>query len=148
MVSSMLEYPMKTLANKVDLIGTPLPSSRGRLLEAQLHPAEFSSVEHLGKRLGIEATTLLDLIGIPERTRSRRRHDGVLKPDEADRLRRIARVFGEAVRVFGSEEKAALWLKTPSPLFEHRGPIGCLDSDGGAHAVSEELIRIDFGDFA
>jgi putative toxin-antitoxin system antitoxin component (TIGR02293 family) len=105
------------------------------------HPAQFSSVEHLAKRLGVEASILLDLIGIPERTRSRRRHDGVLKPAEADRLHRIARVFG-------SEEKAALWLKTPSPLFQDEGPIGCLDSDGGAHAVSEQLIRIDFGDFA
>jgi putative toxin-antitoxin system antitoxin component (TIGR02293 family) len=118
------------------------------LPDAKPRPAQFSSVEHLGKRLGVDSSTLLDLIGIPERTRSRRRHDGLLKPAEADRLRRIARVFEEAVRVFGSEEKAARWLKTPGPLFEDRTPIGCLDSDGGAHAVTEELIRIDFGDFA
>lgn len=139
---------MKTLSNTVELIGTPLPSSRGRLPEPEPHAAQFSSVEHLGNRLGVDASTLLDLIGIPERTRSRRRREGFLKPDEADRLRRIARVFGEAVRVFGTEEKAALWLKTPSAFFEDRGgPMNSLDSDAGAHAVSEELIRIDFGDF-
>jgi putative toxin-antitoxin system antitoxin component (TIGR02293 family) len=63
-------------------------------------------------------------------------------------LLRVARVFGEAVRVFGSEEKAALWLKTPSPLFGDRTPFSYFDSDGGAHAVSEEIVRIDFGDFA
>lgn len=139
---------MKTLSNNVDPLRAPLPPSPRRLPPATPQPAQFSSVEHLSKRLAVETSTLLDLIGIPERTRSRRRHEGFLKPAEADRLQRIARVFGEAVRVFGSEEKAALWLKTPSPLFEDRSPIGCLDSDAGAHAVSEELIRIDFGDFA
>ena len=100
------------------------------------------------KRLGVDAARLLDLIGIPERTRSRRRHDGFLKSDEADRLLRVARVFGEAIRVFGSDEKAARWLKTPNALFEDRAPLGYLDSDAGAHAVSEEIVRIDFGDFA
>jgi putative toxin-antitoxin system antitoxin component (TIGR02293 family) len=121
---------MKTLVNTVD------------------HSLQFSAVEELGQRLGVDAATLLDLIGIPERTRFRRRHDGFLKPDEADRLLRVARVFGEAIRVFGSEGKAAAWLKTPSPLFEDSAPLSYLDSDAGAHAVNEEIVRIDFGDFA
>ena len=115
---------------------------------ASLRTVPFSSVEHLAKRLGVDTSRLLDIIGIPERTRFRRRHDGFLKPDEADRLKRIARVFGEAIRVFGSEAKAALWLKTSSPLLEDSAPLGYLDSDAGAQTVSEEIIRIDFGDFA
>lgn len=139
---------MKTLANTLDLIGAKPAPSRGLLFQVKLRPVNFSSVEHLGKRLGVDAATMLDLIGIPERTRSRRRHDGFLKSDEADRLLRVARVVGEAIRVFGSEEKAARWLKTPNPLFEDRAPLGYLDSDAGAHAVSEEIVRIDFGDFA
>ena len=129
---------MKTLANTIERMEANSPAG-------QLH---FAAVGQLGKRLGIDATDILDLVGIPERTRSRRRHDGFLKPDEADRLLRVARVFGEAVRVFGSEEKAALWLKAPSSLFGGRTPLSYLDSDGGAHAVSEEIVRIDFGDFA
>ena len=86
-------------------------------------------------------------MGIPQRTRSRRR-DGLLKADEADRLLRIARVFAEAIRVFGSEENARFWLKTPAPLFEDSAPLTSLDSNSGAHAETEELVRIDFGDFA
>jgi putative toxin-antitoxin system antitoxin component (TIGR02293 family) len=109
---------------------------------------QFSAVEQLADRMGLDAASLLDLIGIPERTRFRRRHEGLLKTDEADRLLRVARVFGEAIRVFGSEGKAAAWLKTPSPLFEDSAPLSCLDSDAGAHVVSEEIVRIDFGDFA
>lgn len=139
---------MKTLVDAVDLIGAKSPSPAGRPLDVKLCTIQFSSVEHLGKRLRVDASTLLDLMGIPQRTRSRRRHEGALKADEADRLLRIARIFGDAIRVFGSEEKAQHWLKTPSPLFEGSSPLSYLDSDGGAHAVSEELVRIDFGDFA
>jgi putative toxin-antitoxin system antitoxin component (TIGR02293 family) len=124
--------------NTVDLLG----------IETASRAVPFSAIDHLAKRLGSDASSLLDLIGIPERTRFRRRHEGFLKPDEADRLQRIARVFGEAVRVFGSEEKAARWLKTPGALFEESAPLSRLDSDAGAHAVSEEIVRIDFGDFA
>jgi putative toxin-antitoxin system antitoxin component (TIGR02293 family) len=129
---------MKTL----ELIGVE-PS-----VEIELSRVPFSSVERLAKRLGVEASTVLDLMAVPDRTRARRRHGGVFKADEADRLLRVARVFGEAIRVFGSEAKAAAWLKSPSPLFEGSAPLSCLDSDAGAHVVSEEIVRIDFGDFA
>jgi putative toxin-antitoxin system antitoxin component (TIGR02293 family) len=116
--------------------------------EAMACPVPYSAVNELGTRLGVEASMILDLIGIPERTQSRRRREGFLKADEADRLRRIARVFEEAVRVFGASEKAASWLKTPSPVFGNVIPLRFLDTDAGAHLVSEEIIRIDFGDFA
>jgi putative toxin-antitoxin system antitoxin component (TIGR02293 family) len=132
---------MKTLAKTLDLTSAEPDAPPGHVLP-------FSSVEHLSQRLRVDTAALLDLMGVPERTRFRRRHEGFLKRDEADRLLRIARVFGEAIRVFGSEEKAAGWLKTPSPLFEDSAPLAYLDSDGGAHAVSEEIVRIDFGDFA
>ena len=132
---------MKALANTLN----PITAKHGEIKPSTV---SFTSVEHLARCLSVDASTILDLMGIPQRTRSRRRQDGILKADEADRLLRIARVFSEAIRVFGSEEKARLWLKTPTPLFEDSAPLTWLDSDGGAHAVSEELVRIDFGDFA
>ena len=139
---------MRASAHTVDLTGLKRTSPAGRLIKTRRDPVNFTSVEHLAKRLSVDASTVLDLMGIPPRTRARRRQDGLLRADEADRLLRIARVFGEAIRIFGSEEKARLWLKTPTPLFEDSAPLTWLDSDGGAHAVSEELVRIDFGDFA
>jgi putative toxin-antitoxin system antitoxin component (TIGR02293 family) len=142
------EEAMKVFVSAVELIGTKPDSTAGNLIEFKQRSVHVSSVEHLAKRLGVDASTVLDLMSIPERTRARRRHEGFFKADEADRLLRIARVFSEAIRVFGSEEKAARWLRTPSPLFENAAPLSWLDSDGGAHAVSEEIVRIDFGDFA
>jgi putative toxin-antitoxin system antitoxin component (TIGR02293 family) len=139
---------VNTFLDTAEWIGVKRSSPSGRAVDVKRHPIHFSSVERLGKHLRVDASTLLDLMGIPQRTRSRRRHDGILKADEADRLLRIARIFGEAVRILGSEDKAQHWLKASSPLFEGASPLSYLDSDGGAHAVGEELVRIDFGDFA
>jgi len=144
---------MPLLTSRLESPATRAVGSTGHPVELRLRsvpvaPLPFCSVDDLGKRLGVDPATLLDLMAIPERTRARRRHEGALKPDEADRLQRIARVFGEAVRVFGSDEKAARWLKTPAPYFDNQPPLAWLGTDAGAHAVSQEIIRIDFGDFA
>ena len=63
----------------------------------------------------MDNSKLLDLMGIPQRTRSRRRHDGFLKADEADRLMRIARVFGEAIRVFRFGRKSRALAEDTQP---------------------------------
>jgi putative toxin-antitoxin system antitoxin component (TIGR02293 family) len=108
----------------------------------------WSAVNAFGKRLGVEPAVLLKLIGITERTALRRKAEGYLKPDEADRLLRIGRVLEEATRVFGEESRAAGWLSDPSPMFYNASPLQFLDSDGGTQAVMQELIRIDYGEFA
>lgn len=107
----------------------------------------WSSIKTFSKRLGIEPAELLRLIGITERTALRRKTEGFLKPDEADRLLRIGRILKEATRIFGEEERAAGWLSDPSPFFYDGPPLLFLDSDGGTQAVMEELGRIDYGIF-
>lgn len=108
----------------------------------------FSAVGNLSQKLTVPQSFLLEVIGLADRTAIRRKHEGYLKPDEADRLFRVARIFEEAVRIFGTEAKAAKWLTTVSPFTYDAAPVELLDSDAGAQAVSEELVRIDFGDFA
>jgi putative toxin-antitoxin system antitoxin component (TIGR02293 family) len=99
-------------------------------------------------KLGVATSELLSVIGMAERTALRRQKEGYLKPDEADRLLRVGRVFEEASRVLGSDTKAAQWLGTPSIALFQSKPLSLLDSDAGTQAVTEELTRIDFGDFA
>jgi len=142
---------MKTLTSTLELVRTTRPAaraSRGNLVEIRVRTVPWSAVEHLSARLGVVPSELVGLIGLADRTALRRQKEGFLKPDEADRLLRVGRVFEEAVRVFGTEEKAAKWLSTPSVVFDRATPLSLLDCDAGAQAVSEELIRIDFGDFA
>jgi len=129
--------------------GRPVAKSpRGTLVEIRVRTVSWSSVGHLSAKLGITAAELLPVIGISERTALRRQKEGYLKPDEADRLLRVGRVLEEASRVFGSEAKAARWLREPSVMFSDAAPLALLESDAGTQTVTEELIRIDFGDFA
>jgi putative toxin-antitoxin system antitoxin component (TIGR02293 family) len=108
----------------------------------------FASIYALAKRLGAEPGEVLAVIGMSERTAARRKDQGFLKPDEADRLLRVARVVEEATRVFGSQDKAARWLKTAHPMLSDATPFSLLDSDAGTKSVTDELTRIDYGDFA
>jgi putative toxin-antitoxin system antitoxin component (TIGR02293 family) len=118
------------------------------LVDLEEQQVPFASIHTLARRIGIDPAEMLAVIGMPERTAARRREQGLLKPDEADRLLRVARVVEEATRIFGSEEKAARWLQSEHPLLSDAKPFSLLDSDAGVKSVTDELTRIDYGDFA
>ncbi len=144
---------MKTAENVLDMVIELKPRHKprknyGQLVDIGPQSVPWSSVAGFSTRLGIEPAALLRLIGISERTALRRKEEGYLKPDEADRLLRIGRIYEEATRVLGDERRAAGWLSHPSPFFYDEPPLSFLDSDGGAQAVSEDLGRIDYGLFA
>lgn len=144
---------MKTAESVLELVTDSKPRSkpRGRndqLVDIRPKSVPWSSVGSFSKRLGIEPAELLRLIGVTERTALRRKAEGYLKPDEADRLLRIGRVLEEATRIFGEESRAARWLTHSHPMFYDALPLSYLDSDGGTQAVMRELIRIDYGEFA
>jgi putative toxin-antitoxin system antitoxin component (TIGR02293 family) len=127
----------------------PRPGARpGNLIELRPGMVPFGSVQTLADRLGADPGEILSLIGMSPRTAARRKDQGFLKPDEADRLLRVARVLEEATRVFGSEDKAARWLKAPHPSLGDVPPVSLLDSDAGTKLTVDELTRIDYGDFA
>jgi putative toxin-antitoxin system antitoxin component (TIGR02293 family) len=144
---------MKTAENVLDIVIELVPrhkprNNHGQLVDIGPQSVPWSSVGGFSTRLGIEPAALLRLIGISERTAIRRKTEGYLKPDEADRLLRIGRIYEEATRVLGAEDRAAGWLSHPSPYLYNMTPLSLLDSDGGAQAVSEELGRIDYGELA
>jgi len=143
---------VKAAESVLDLVthkrGRKLRERSGQLVDIGPRSVSWSSVVGFSVRLGIELTELLRLIGVTERTAVRRKAEGYLKPDEADRLLRIGRIFEEATRVLGDAGRAAGWLSDPSPMFYDAPPLSFLDSDGGTQAVIEELGRIDYGLFA
>jgi len=144
---------MKTVDSVLDLVVdlSPEPKQRnpyGQLVDISPHSVPWSAIGGFSRRLRVEPSVLLRLIAMSERTALRRRAEGYLKPDEADKLLRIGRIFEEALRIFGDEERAAGWLSHPSPFFNDGPPLSFLDSDGGTQAVMEELGRIDYGEFA
>lgn len=129
-------------------VGAGHRGASGELVELRPGMVPFRSIARIAQTLQIEESRLLQAIGMSGRTAIRRSKQGHLKLDEADRLLRVARVVEEAVRVFGSEDKASRWLKTRHPMLQDTAPVDLLDSDAGARAVSDELVRVDYGDFA
>lgn len=84
----------------------------------------------------------------PRRTLERRiQKNQPLSDIEADRVLRLQRIYAQAVRVFGSKEKAHRWLRKPCRALGGAVPIDLLASETGAHFVEEELHAIDHGMF-
>ena len=127
---------------------TAPPASAGPLIDLDARTVPFAALNTLAERIGVTLEEILAVAAISARTAARRKAERFLKPEEADRVLRIARVVEESARVFGGYEKAAAWLRARHPLLAGAAPFALLGSDAGAKSVSDELIRIDHGDFA
>ena len=66
-------------------------------------------------------------------------------------IRRLrARLQAKANNVLGSREKATDWMKAPNGALGGATPISVLDTDteSGARAAEDVLVRIEFGVFS
>ena len=124
--------------------------TRGRLqwsdggAGARRLPAE--ALSWLAKRLDLRQAEISAKIGIPQRTLTRRlqRH-ARLTAAESDRTVRLAQVCANAVDTLGSEEKAALWLKTPNRALGGMRPLDQVDTDPGVRELEDVLGRVAYG---
>lgn len=87
----------------------------------------------------------VDRVVLPRKTLSHRRKIGTLTPEQSDRLIRVVRVIAAAEETFGSQEKAARWLRRPTDALEGDAPIALLDTTEGSREVEHLLARIDHG---
>jgi len=93
----------------------------------------------------IKTSELYSLV-IPRRTLQHRRKSGEpLTRVESDRAMRFARIFDEAVAVFGSPEKGGNWLRLKTRLLGGERPIDLLDTEVGGRQVEDTLGRIAHG---
>jgi putative toxin-antitoxin system antitoxin component (TIGR02293 family) len=112
----------------------------------RLFRLKYAAVEHLGRVLGESAAKLMRIIESNERTAQRRREQGMLNPEESDRIARIARVTQRAIEAFGDRSQAREWIKRPNRALQGLTPLGLLSTDAGAALVTDELGRIEYGD--
>ena len=91
---------------------------------------------------GSEQTALLYRI-IPEATFKRRRD--LLKPDESERIERIARVIATAEYVWDDELEARRFLILPHPELDSERPIDMALSELGARRVEQLLWQLYYG---
>jgi putative toxin-antitoxin system antitoxin component (TIGR02293 family) len=103
----------------------------------------------LAERAGVARAVLLQKLDISESTLARRtRARKKLTAQESDRLVRIARVYAYATEVFGSEEKARLWMQHPIRALNFTAPFEYLDTEEGARQVETVLSHLEHGVFS
>jgi putative toxin-antitoxin system antitoxin component (TIGR02293 family) len=88
--------------------------------------------------------SLARVLRIPARTLARRE---VFKPDESERILRVASAFQRAIDVLGSLEKARRWFSSRQRALGGRTPLEFCDTEPGADEVVRLLGRIEHGVF-
>ena len=105
----------------------------------------YAAVEAVAARYDIPTATLVRVLHIPPRTLARRTKERQLRPDESDRLLRLARIAALAEETLGTREKATSWLHGSIRALGGVSPLEVLDTDVGARQVEQILGRISYG---
>lgn len=87
----------------------------------------------------------VDRVVLPRKTWANRKKTGKLTAEQSDRLLRVARVIAAAEEVFGTQDKAGLWLRRPTTALDGEQPLDLLDTEEGAREVETLLMRISHG---
>jgi putative toxin-antitoxin system antitoxin component (TIGR02293 family) len=107
----------------------------------------FHSVSVLNEN-GLTFAEISETI-IPLRTLKRRRsRNEPLSQKESDRVVRVARIISEAEAVFGSRDKALLWLRTPDDRLDNLTPLKVLVTGAAGRLIESLLRQIDEGIYA
>jgi len=85
---------------------------------------------------------------VPRATAARNK-SGLLSPASSERVARVARVWAEAVSVWGGEDAARAFLFRPHAMLENQQPmIVAINSELGAELVCDILGRLRYGSAA
>ena len=106
-----------------------------------------SSLNKLCKHMGVSESRLATTVNIAQRTLTRRKSEGRFRPDESERVLRLARLFERAVEVMGGEQSAQKWFQSPVKGLGGKTPLEFSDTEPGAQAVEAMLDRIEDGVF-
>jgi putative toxin-antitoxin system antitoxin component (TIGR02293 family) len=100
----------------------------------------------LAAEIGTSKTLLGRVIGLPSSTLVRRRQSKRLSPEESDRLYRVASAYQRALQLFEGDRKAAQrWLNDPAKALGGISPIEYLDTEAGAEAIQDLILRLEHG---
>jgi putative toxin-antitoxin system antitoxin component (TIGR02293 family) len=106
----------------------------------------FSRLARLQKATALPWEKVACFIGMPQRTLTRRRSEGRLRPDESDRVWRASAIFDLAVDLFEGDAAAARqWLETPQPGLGGEVPLEFASTEVGAREVEDLIGRLEHG---
>jgi putative toxin-antitoxin system antitoxin component (TIGR02293 family) len=101
------------------------------------------------RRLGYSAAELAAVVGISEKTISRKQqaHER-LDIVESDRTMRLAHVTLNAAQAFGDLDKAMRWLRKPNRVLAGEKPLDLITTEPGVALVNQALGTIEYGGVA
>lgn len=106
----------------------------------------YRTLERLQESLAIPAGEVAEVVRIPIRTLTRRKKEGRLRPEESERVLRIARLIEDATRLHeGDLDQARTWLKTPKRALDGKTPLEMGRTEVGAREVENLLGRLEHG---
>ena len=102
--------------------------------------------EHVEELVKAGAFSMDEIIYfIPVRTLARRKQSQKLSPEESDTIARLSLVFAFATKVFGSKDKAKIWLRQANRAMQGHTPLELLSTNYGSRIVENKLGRIEHG---
>jgi putative toxin-antitoxin system antitoxin component (TIGR02293 family) len=120
-----------------------------KLLKTVERGISVSSLTRFQRNIDLPQKRLLEVVQIPQRTMTRRRKEGRLRPDESDRLLRASRLFGRVIELFeGDAEAARRWLSSPQTVLGGAIPWDLAKTELGSREVEAAIGRIEHGVFA
>ena len=106
----------------------------------------YAAFEELVKRTGLSREIAATAMQTPLRTLARRKEEGRLRPDESDRLLRLARIFGLCLDLFaGDPSEARGWMTTQQLALGGRTPLDYASTEVGAREVESLIGRLEHG---
>lgn len=115
-------------------------------VRAMIHQGlPYRSLEVLASKFHLDLPRVSKILSVPPRTMARRKAERRLTAQESDRLARLARILTYATEVFGTAEKASMWVSRSNRILQGTAPIELLDTDLGTQVVETMLGRIEHG---
>ncbi|MGB8356249.1 MAG: antitoxin Xre/MbcA/ParS toxin-binding domain-containing protein [Chthoniobacteraceae bacterium] len=105
----------------------------------------IAELEDLRIKLDLPMEKLAEKIGMSKSTLHRRKDTGRLETGESDRVLRLARLFGKAIDVLGSETEGRRWIMSKQFGLGGAIPLDYAETEVGAREVENLLTRIDYG---
>jgi putative toxin-antitoxin system antitoxin component (TIGR02293 family) len=121
--------------------GVRTPADLDRVVREGL---PYRSLTRVARRFPERQRAAILQIVAPRQTLQRREQEGRLKPEESERLERIARLSTLAQEVWGSEAQAQRFLTTPHRLLGGRTPLDLAATDLGARRVEDLLWGLEY----
>lgn len=88
------------------------------------------------------------IAGTSARTLSRLKSDQNIPQQAAEVTISLMRAYEKAKEIFGSQENAVKWLKSPNSVLGGITPVEAMSSRFGAEEVMDILGRIEYGVFS